>query len=126
MFDFFERRKFRRLMYSKVALLCLLFVVVFLAKGVWDVYSKEREASRLVRERQAELKDIEARQTALVAELKKLSTARGIEEELRQKYEVAREGEKVIVLVDPPKEDSPHATESSKGFWGWFKSLFKR
>ncbi|OGG47876.1 hypothetical protein A3D66_01900 [Candidatus Kaiserbacteria bacterium RIFCSPHIGHO2_02_FULL_50_9] len=123
MFDFYERRKLRHFLYSKVFLLVLFLLIILLAKGVWGVYSSERDTSRKRVEKAAELQDLLDRQMALTAELQRLSTKRGIESELRQKYEVVKEGEEMIVLVQPPKENIPGASEN-RNIWEWFKGLF--
>ncbi|HEY4517974.1 MAG TPA: septum formation initiator family protein [Candidatus Paceibacterota bacterium] len=123
MFDFHERRKLRRYLYSPGVLLVLLVLVVFLARGVWHVYDKERETGLITAQKQAILDELKSREASLTAELDRLKTVRGIEQELREKYEVAKEGEKVIVLVEPPKVAAAVAEEG--GFWHWLKNLFK-
>ena len=123
MFDFYERRKLRAILYSKVFLLFLFLLIILLAKGAWGVYGQERETSRKTAEKAAELKDLADRHTTLVAELKQLSTERGVERELREKYEVTKEGEEMIVLVQPPKENKSTAPKN-RSVWDWFKNLF--
>lgn len=87
------------------------------------MYDKERETGLITAQKQAILDELKSREASLTAELDRLKTVRGIEQELREKYEVAKEGEKVIVLVEPPKVAAAVAEEG--GFWHWLKNLFK-
>jgi cell division protein FtsB len=123
MLDLHEWRRLRRLLYSKGALVLLLFLLLMSVQGVWDIYVKERSVNRIVEEQEQELVELQRRQAALVLELNRLSTERGIEAELRQKYEVARPGEHVIVLVEPQRNDVPTTTQK-KNFFEWLQELF--
>src|SRR3989344_5000669 len=105
MFDFYERRKFRRILYSNGALVVLLVITIVLSRGVYNIYIKERETTRITAEKEAKLKSLAKREAALSTELNRLATDRGVEEELRQKYDVAKPGEHVIVLAEAPKDN---------------------
>ena|SRR3989338_8643047 len=126
MFDFYERRKFRRILYSNGALVVLLVITIVLSRGVYNIYIKERETTRITAEKEAKLKSLAKREAALSTELNRLATDRGVEEELRQKYDVAKPGEHVIVLVEPPKDNQQPTTNNSGGIWNWFLNLFRQ
>ena len=115
MFDFYERRKLRRVLYSKGAILLLAVVVVFLARAAAEVYPKEREAARRSAEQAAELSELRERERTLTAELGRLSTSRGVEAELREKYDVAKPGERVIVILDSAGRQA--AVSEGGSFW---------
>ena len=124
MFDFHEKRRFRRLLYSKVTLIILGLIVIWLFFVVGNMYKKERD-TRLKRIEQVEVLDeLKERETALQEEIDRLSTEKGIEAEIRSKFEVGKEGEKVIIIVNNPEEESVPETDSKKGFWqkifDWF------
>ncbi|MBL7045502.1 MAG: septum formation initiator family protein [Parcubacteria group bacterium] len=103
MFDFHERRKLKQYAYSLPTVVVLLAIVAFLGNSVWSVYLKEQETSERLEQRESYLKDISGRGEALEEEIDRLSSERGLEAELRSKFEVARSGEKVIVIVDAPE-----------------------
>jgi len=104
MFDFYERRKIRQWLYSWPFLVVLIITSIFLAHGVWGVYQQERLTRINKNQRLAHLEGLEVREDALKEEIDRLNTDRGIEEEIRQKFEVAKEGEGVIVIVEPPSD----------------------
>lgn len=81
-----------------LVLVSLLFVYsVFVAYGA---YERAAQAEAHVDDVRAELYDLEARAIEIDTELNKLGTQRGVEEELREKYNVGREGEQAILLVE--------------------------
>ena len=56
----------------------------------------------------------------------RLQTEDGKEEIIREKYQVAREGEKMVIIVD--EKDNVSLTEKEDidhSFWGWIKRIFK-
>lgn len=92
-----------RLLWRRVGAVLLLLLTVALFRGVWGVYQKEKESNALRIEAQSQLSDLERREGELRMDIAELKTDRGIEEELRERYNLAREGEGVVVLVEPPQ-----------------------
>ncbi|MBT3282976.1 hypothetical protein HN375_02345 [bacterium] len=124
MLDFHEKRRFKRLLYSKVTLVILGFIVIWLAFAVWSMYKKERD-TRLRRIEQKEvLNELEGREESLREEIERLSTERGIEQEVRSKFEVGKDGEEMIIIVDNPEDEGFSNKEIKKTFWqkvfSWF------
>ena len=122
--DFYEKRKFKKILYSKVTLIILGLIVIWLLFVVWSMYQKEKD-TRLRRIEQREILDeLESRETSLRTEIERLSTERGIEEEIRSKFEVGKEGEEIVVIVDNPEKENADQKEQKKTFWqkvfGWF------
>lgn len=103
MLEFYKRRKLKRVIYSWPVLLLMLIPVGYFMTVAGRAYLKEREAHENMLAATAELGRLKERQTMLNAEIARLSSDRGIEEELRDKYEVGKPGEHMILLVDPDK-----------------------
>ena len=122
--DFHEKRKLKKLIYSKPTLIILGLLVIWFSFAVFSMYKKERD-TRLKRiEQKGILDELKTREASLSEEIERLSTERGIEEEVRSKFEVGREGEEVIIIVDNPENDGVSEIEKKKTFWqkvfGWF------
>jgi len=98
-----DKLLFKKIVFGKIALLVLLLVFVLLAKGTWAVYKKASFAKYNRDLAENELTVLYEREEALQEELTRLGTQRGLEEEIRQKFDVGREGEQLIVLVDAPE-----------------------
>lgn len=110
MFDYHEKRKIKSWLFSKTAIAVLLIPIVFLSVSVLERYEKERDTREKRAERALELEEIEARAAALEARVEAAESERGIESEIRRRYDVAKEGEQVVVIIDETEEQD--ATET--------------
>lgn len=122
--DFYEKRKLKRILYSKITLIILAIIVILLFRSVWGMYEKERN-TRILRAKQTqELNELKGREEALRAEIERLSTEQGVEEEIRSKFDVGKDGEEVIVIIDDSKKDETEQKITPKSFWqklfSWF------
>ncbi len=83
----------------------LLFVAtVFVAHSAWSMYQKSVLAKEKYATSQEKLDKTKQYETELARDIAALSSSRGQEEEIRERFMVAREGEKVIVITDPEKD----------------------
>jgi len=116
-----QRQVAVRLFVKRVSLLALFALFAIAAAGVWGVYQKARESGKLRKEAELEKADLVERQARLQEDISKLNTDRGLEEALRQQFALAEQGERLIVIVDPPSATSVKATTS---IGTWFKNTF--
>lgn len=93
------------LMKRRLIILALLIAVLLLGRGVYGVFMKERESRALRAEVESELNDLAARETEIRTDIADLASERGIEKALRSEYELARDGESVIVIVGDEAEE---------------------
>lgn len=122
MLDFRERSQLRRAIYAKPTILILVVLIVITLRGVWGMYEKNQEATIKRDKATAELVAIQIREKQLNEDIARLSTERGQEEEIRNRFMVAKEGEKVIIVTESQKEidhtvtvtDSPSPTFMDK------------
>lgn len=119
MFGFHEKRKFKSILYSKAFLIFMCIPIGLMSYAAYNAYEKERETNQRREELSEELVALEQRADELEKNIENLEDPRGVETELRSRYNVGWEGEEVIVLVE---EDTPSSTEikeeeSEKSFW---------
>lgn len=119
MFDFHEKRRFRNVFYAKTTLLFLCVVILVLVYAAFGAYQKETETHKRWKERATVLDELRGREAALQAELERLDTDKGIESEIRNKFDVAKDGEQVIVIVDDGEDDKTPIVQKKKGFFEW-------
>jgi cell division protein FtsB len=124
MLEFHERRKLKRFLYSKPMLFFLCILIVFLAKGVWGAYQIQRKTDLVLTKQSQDLAALQEREAQLEMTVDRLTTQRGIEEEIRSTFEVGREGERAIVIVDPSDDQTAQPVKKRGGIWGWFTGLF--
>lgn len=118
-----DKRLLRRILYGKVGLVVLLIIFVLFAKGTWGVYKKASFAKENRIRAEDQLRELREHEAVLSEELEKLKTERGMEEAIREKFDVGREGEHLIVLVDVPQPAIvPEAQETT--IWSNIKGFF--
>jgi cell division protein FtsB len=77
-------------------------VVLFISgRAAIKMYNKYQAASEALDETKAQYESMRKRNDYLATQLEALATPEGLEAEIRRKFSVAKEGEEVIILVDP-------------------------
>jgi len=127
MLDLKKRNKGIQKIYLKVFIIILAVLVLFAGNATWNLYLKYREAKFNRDIAQTELEKLQKREKNLLMELDKLSTDRGVEEELRKKFGIVKEGEEVIVIVEPKSgegDDREKTTKQNTSIWRKILSIF--
>lgn len=114
MFSFHEKRKIRNVLYSKPVVASILIIAGFASFSAYDRYTIAREMEVRLEERAEERDKLKERAKTLEARVQYLSDERGIEEELRNRFDVAKEGERVVVFVDNVSETPENRLETQK------------
>jgi cell division protein FtsB len=127
MFDFHEKRKIRSLLYSKPVIAVLVLLSGFLAVSAYNRYEIAAETKERLEARQAELDKLEERAQMLEARVEHLKDERGVEEELRTRFDVAKEGEEVVIILEDAEVDvvSPEPPSAPSEPAGSFFDRFK-
>lgn len=101
MIDFRQKRKVRTILSSHYTHAVLFVVFIFLAMSALERYqiAEEMESRRVAAEEEAAA--LEVRRAQIDAQVKYLSDDRGVEAELRRQFDVSRDGEQVVVIVEP-------------------------
>lgn len=125
MLDFKKRQKVRRRIYSRYTIALLVIILLFLLHGTWGIF-KKMQASKVKLEAAVETRqNLESRHSAIETQIRHLDTETGLEEEIRTKYNLAKEGEHVIVLVDTEADNDNAAAAVESGFWSKIFSWFR-
>ncbi len=74
-------------------------VLVLLSFPTFNIYKKFMESAENKESALNELESLEQRNNELSGRLERFKTERGLEEEIRKKFNVAKEGEGVVVIV---------------------------
>jgi len=96
-------------MYHKATLATLCVLVLLFTHSTWVVYQKKRTSEELKNSSLQTVATLLARDTELKSRIDRLETEPGIEEEIRSKFTVAKNGENMVVVV----EDAPTATSTT-------------
>lgn len=85
---------------SPIIAVILVLLVVWGGVAVVRAYLKQREAVSNRNDSVRELRDAEQKQQELSTKIENLSTDRGMETEVRNRYRVAKPGEQLVIVVD--------------------------
>lgn len=124
MIPFQERKKIRKIVYSKVSLVVLGILLLVTADGAWNIYQKASIARAERGRAERALTDLQDRTTELEASLARIQSERGVEEDIRQKFTVARPGEDVVIVVDDITQKSENSEAGSKSIWARIGDFF--
>ena len=117
------------LLYTPIGILLLAIVLLYIVYKVYGVYVKWGEAHTNLSQAENVYTATVSRHNAIAKDIQELETPRGKEEIIREKFDVVRDGEGVVVLPEEDSsltEDSMPKNGTSKGFWYFLKHIFTR
>lgn len=97
---FKKRSKFKQYLYSPITSGLLCLVALFLGINVYERYEVASDMSNRASDIAVELDHLQERQQQLQERVEYLADDRGREAEIRKHFDVAREGERVVIIVD--------------------------
>jgi len=100
MFDFHQKRKLRTILNSPFTQGIILFMVLLVGWSAYVRYDIAMEMSDRREQVEQQATALETRKKELEEKVKYLSSERGIEAEMRRQFDVALEGEQVVVIVN--------------------------
>lgn len=122
--NFQPKQNFRNILQSRPVLIFLALLMLFFAWGVFGLMNKMSvtiENRRLAENKVVQLKKDKDK---LSSDLAKLQTESGVEENIRQKFGLVKEGENMIIVVDDQNKPETEVAEEG-GFFSFFSNLFK-
>lgn len=125
MIDFQQKRQIKSVMYSKVSFVVLFILVIFLSKATYNIYQKSKLSSENNLVVRREYESLKTRKDMLESEIDRLKTDNGVEEEIRGKFNVAKPGETVVVVINGTGSSMSNTDSSNKGFWSSVFNIFK-
>ena len=111
-----RRRSWRRLIASRLVQIFLILILILMGESVVQLYQRERVVAKEEEAVKHELALLEAKRAELSVEVTSLETDRGVEEALRERFGVVKEGEKVINLVGVTAT-STETTTTNSSWW---------
>lgn len=124
MYNFQQKKKIRKLLTSRGAFFVLLIITIFLVRGAVGVYMKGKESKQALAKVSQSLIEVKSREEELAGSIAEMKTPQGVEREIRGKFNVAREGEEVIMIVDE-KTSPENGLEVRKTLYGRFVDWIK-
>ena len=122
MFDFQQKRKLRSVFHSRITQGILLLSSIFIFWSAYDRFLVAKEMSEKRLSLEKEIHTLEEREVSLEKEVSYLSSDRGIEAEMRRQFDIAREGEQVVIILnDEQATVTPTTTVTEEDSRPWYK-----
>lgn len=125
--DFKRKKNIKKKVYSRTSFFVLLVISIFLLKGAYGVLQKQIESKENLAHVEQRLLEAQERKNELSSSIQHLQTEAGIEKEIRNKFDVSRPGEEVIVIIDSKNSESDIELENQSVYERvsqWIKGLF--
>ncbi|MEK9161289.1 MAG: septum formation initiator family protein [Patescibacteria group bacterium] len=127
--EFQEKRKFKKIIYSTSFQVVFGILVLFLIFSTIKAYKKSERSADKTKETRKEILVLEKRNAELLADVASLESDSGKESEIRKRFDVAKPGEKILIIVDKNSDNVKiNNADIKAGFffraWQWFKRLF--
>jgi len=109
------RKRKSNLFFSIILIFGLLAVISFLVIGNWKMNQRRAELNSRIENLKKEIEELEKKNRELQAGLSQLEGEAYLEKEARERLNLKKPGENVVVVL-PPKEGE-EKPEKSKNFW---------
>ncbi len=116
-----QKQIIKHRLYSLPSLLIFGLITVFLISGAYRVLNKGIESKAKIDLLSEKKDNLLQRQDELKNSIQTIQTDEGIDKEIKEKFSVSKEGEKVVVIVDP----KPIATSTEEKVIPWYKKLWE-
>ncbi len=122
--SFQQKGKLKNIVQSKVFLIFLGIVILAFIYSMFGFVSKMEETGRNKKIVEDKVAELQKSKEKLSSDITSLQTQKGVEEDIREKFGLAKEGESMIMITDD-NTSTPTKSENSSGFFSFFKNLFK-
>jgi len=127
MFDFKQKRQLKSIISSRITQVIILIITFFILLSTYNRYLIARDMDNRRAAVESEIVNLTERRESLEKEVKYLTNERGIEAELRRQFDIVREGEQLIIILDDveaanskkKEETTPVATSSRPWYRFW-------
>ncbi len=123
--SFQKRGKLWRLMQSKFFLLVLGIIILAFFFSMFSFTGKMEETSRNRKILEEKIVELEKSKEKLNYDITRLKTEEGIEENIREKFGLAKEGENMILIIDDKNSTETEEEAGLSWFSLFFQNLFK-
>lgn len=122
-----RKRLITRLTESPLTYIALIILGALFTYSAIGAYNKSRLAREKMQEALAEQIKLTDQKMRLTSELANANTLYGQEKALREKFNVVKEGERLIMIVSEDQQaSSAEAVDNKKGLFGFLSKIFRK
>ena len=123
--SFQKNNRLSDVMQSKTSLVILGIIILVFAYSMFSFLNKMIETSKNKKIVQDKIAELQKSKEKLNLDINKLKTEKGVEENIREKFGLAKDGENMILVVDDQTNKQTEQKAEAVSFWSFFKNLFK-
>lgn len=94
----------------------LVVFILFMLLQVFEQYQTAKQTGERRAEAESEYQELQTQQEALAEQVSELQNEYGIEAEIRRNFDVAREGEEVVIILEDSVDAVPSRERPSSSF----------
>ena len=123
--NFQKEGRFRHITQSKTFLIFLGLVILFFIFSIYNFMGKMEETAKNKKIVEDKIAELEKSKEKFNADITNLKTENGVEESIRDKFGLAKDGENMILITDDKNKPAETPKTDSGGFFTFLKSWFK-
>lgn len=122
----YQKKSTNSLWHSPLMLFVLFLFIILFIYNMIGIIGKVRDTNKKTAIVHAQIESLTKREAALSNDISRLKTDAGVEAALRDKYQLVKSGEKMVVIVDQEASVAQAVSEKTKGnsFLVFFRNLF--
>ena len=124
--NFQEKRWLKRILESPLVLIFLVVLIFIFAWNVFGFWGRMRETAKNRKIAEAKIEELQKEQEKLTTDIAKLKTEEGVEESIRDKFGLAKEGEGMIIVVEDKSEPKQNDSKNKDGIFIRLRNIRKR
>lgn len=113
------------MMQSKYFLMFLSVVILFFFFNMFSLVGKMEETGKNRKIIEDKITELEKSKEKFDSDINKLKTEKGVEESIREKFGLAKDGENLILVIDDKDQTEIELKSDFESFWSNVKSWFK-
>ncbi|MFZ3015908.1 MAG: septum formation initiator family protein [Minisyncoccia bacterium] len=111
-------------MQSKIALFLLGVLIIVFSWSIIQLIGKMQDTNKNKKIAENKISELQKQKEKLIYDITNLNTDKGKEENIRERFGFAKEGEEMIVVVDDKNLLDLGKETKTKGFFSFIKNLF--
>ena len=123
--NFQKRERLKYIMQSKLFLMFLRIGIFTFIYRMFSFINKLEETGKNRKIVEDKITELEKSKEKLNSDIIKLKTEKGIEESIRERFGLAKDGEGMIMVIDDKNQIKTQKEPESGVFWSVIKSWFK-
>lgn len=116
--NFQQKKRWRSVVESWPVLILLSILLLFFAWGIIGLFRRMQVTTENRKIAEIKLQELQRKKEIFTTDVAKLGSEGGVEESIREKFPVVKEGEGLIIVVDD-KDKAPEPTQEKKSIFSY-------